>query len=132
MFSYAESITVLPDTPRVPDGVQVFTSLLCEIQPPTALVELRWLLPSGAYSTSSNDTYEYIVSLGTPPEFDHTSSSIALLTINFLSYRHAGEYFCEVRDTTTPSTGWTAAAVELQLPGNIKCTYCAWSPSLRY
>lgn len=117
----AESIVVVPDTPKVPEPVQPITSLLCEVQTSTAVVELRWQLPSGVYLTPNNDTNEVRVSLERLADEGNVTIRATVLTIAPLSYQLAGDYSCEVRDTTTPGAEWIAADVELRLKGIIKC-----------
>ncbi len=118
--SPAESLTLTPTTPRAPD-LSAFTFLQCEIQPPDAMVDVGWRLPSGEFLTPNNDTSDiHISDVGTSTRADNTTEAVIILTITGLSYQHAGTYSCEARDTTTPGAEWITAKVDLQLRGT--CT----------
>ncbi len=115
--SLTEAITLIPFSPRAPD-LLVFTFLQCEIQPPNAMVDVGWRLPSGEFLTPDNDTVEFHVSdVGSSIQADNTTEAVIILTIFGLSYQHAGSYACEVRDTTTAGAEWITAEVDLQLRG---------------
>ncbi len=96
----------------------LFTFLQCQLEPPDAMVEHGWRLPSGEFLTPDNDTDQIQVSeIGTSQLANNVTVSLIIYP---LSYQHAGVYSCEVRDTTTPGAEWVAAQVELQLRGRIR------------
>ncbi len=90
----------------------------CEIQPPDAMVDVGWRLPSGEFLTPGNDTETIHVSdVGDSEQLDNTTKDVFIVIIFVLSYQHAGIYSCEVRDRATPGAGWITAEVDLQLRG---------------
>lgn len=120
-FNASEPLTLVPGPLNVPH-LSTFTFLYCGLQPPDARVNHGWRLPSGEFLTPDNHTSQFQVSaLGRSRRVNNAADwyTVMVFTINALSYELAGEYSCEVQDSTTPRAEWTAAVVELQLQGTV-------------
>ncbi len=86
------------------------------------MVDVGWRLPSGEFLTPDNYTLDvHVTGVGKALVADNTMKAIILLTINALSYQHAGMYSCEIQDITTPGAEWITEEVHLQLRGNNWC-----------
>ena len=130
LHNSAETVTsVRPETPvRVlPENTRLntFTFLMCNPEPSSQLTVTdyvsRWTIPSGETFTHlvpiphGFERYRIVQGPVGTPQVQST-----LLLVEMLSYQDAGNYTCEVRNSSAQSP-WFSASVELQLEG--KYTY---------
>ena len=115
---YAEpSLQPVAATKVLPDddiGLNHFTILMCMFEPPSEIVEARWVLPNGDILDENTESERFVVDTD---EGRNATRLETMLMINKLSYRDAGVYTCEAKHSTEPESQWLSATIELELKG---------------